>query len=105
MGTKSIASRILELNQMWIKAEKSVIANNIVRRLLENNPELLAASSVFNAKLDKLSEITGSNKQTVYAWINNGRKNVKVPFLKLCEIAVYLNVDIEDLMEDNNEND
>ena len=43
-------------------------------------------------------DISGAKKHTVYAWVNRSRENVKVPFLKLCEIAKALDVDVDILL-------
>ena len=52
-----------------------------------------------SVKVEKISEITGSKPDTVFAWFNRGRPNVKVPFLKLCKIADYLGSDVAEFFK------
>lgn len=72
---------ILMLNELWGNTDSDTITNNVMQ-LLENN-----GCKSFKERWQKLSEITGSNKYAVHAWLNHGRSNVKIPFLKLCTIA------------------
>lgn len=85
------ASRILELQQKWNVADKDTITDNIEKYLIRKYP----ACRNLEIKLEKLMEITGSKKETVYAWVNRGRQDVKIPFLKLCMVAEYLNVSMD----------
>lgn len=82
------AKDILMLNEMWKKAGSNTITDNIIRLLEENGLK------TFSEKLEKLIEITGSSKHAVYAWLNHGRTDVKIPFLKLCTIAEFYGIDI-----------
>lgn len=95
----NIAAKILEYNALWDGADKSVIADNVEKYLYIKYPD---CAEIYETKMKKLEEITGSKEHTVYAWLNRSRKDVKVPFLKLCQIAVALNVDLADLLKDNN---
>lgn len=92
----NIAAQMLTYNNLWEKTDKSVIANNVEKYLYRKHPE---CSGAFEIKMNKLEEITGSKRQTVYAWLNRSRERVKVPFLKLCVIAIALDVDIADLLK------
>lgn len=47
--------------------------------------------------LNELKEITGVSKHTAVAWLNMGR-DTKISFLRILEIASYLEVDIEKLL-------
>ena len=93
---EKIAAQILIYNDLWDKTDKSVIADNVEKYLFLKYPE---CSGVFDTKMNKLEEITGSKRQTIYAWLNRSRDRVKVPLMKLCTIANSLDVDIADLLK------
>lgn len=100
MGYKNIATEILEINELWEKTDKITIADNVEEFLFMKHPE---CAEKWNTKIYVLSEITGAKTDTVYAWLNHSRERVKVPFLKLCQIASVLDVDIKQMfvkMED-----
>ena len=96
---KSLAARILSANKQWEQTSKATIAENVEQYLYAKFPE---CKTSYKAKMEKLQEISGSQKNTVYAWVNRSREDVKVPFLKLCKIAKALDVDIEDMLKGNN---
>lgn len=87
------AKMILDLNHRWNETDSNSISDN-VEQLLEEK-----SCDTFASKLEKLVEITGSSEHAVYAWLNHGRKNVKIPFLKVCKIAMEYNVDVERFLE------
>lgn len=91
----NIAKQILKYNKIWEESDKELLAENIERYLFAAYPE---CSQSFDIKLKKLEDITGSKRETVYAWLNRSRKNVKVPFIKLCAIADALSIDISDML-------
>ena len=91
----NIAERIVEYHTLWNGLNKSVIAENIENYLYMKYPVCMKSSEI---KVKKLEEITGAKEHTVYAWLNRSRKDVKVPFLKLCMIAISLNVNLADLL-------
>ena len=86
---------ILELNKLWNEAGSNTIADN-VEEMLENN-----GKTSYKAKIETLGEITNSSKHAVYAWLNHGRTNVKIPFLKLCMIADAFNISVIQLLSKN----
>lgn len=90
---ENIATEILNINELWESADKITIAENVEYFLCEKFPECVT----YNVKMEKLEEITGSRRNTIYAWINRSRGNVKVPLLKLCKIASELDVDIREM--------
>lgn len=90
---KNTATEILNINELWETADKITIAENVEYFLCKKFPECKA----YKVKMEKLEEITGSQKDTIYAWINRSRGRVKVPLLKLCKIASTLNVDIKEM--------
>ena len=94
-----IAAQILIYNELWEKTDKSVIAGNVEKYLYLKYPE---CSGAFDTKMNKLEEITGSKRQTIYAWLNRSRGRVKVPLMKLCVIANALDVDITELLKSEN---
>ncbi|MCI5655013.1 MAG: hypothetical protein MR300_00965 [Ruminococcus sp.] len=87
---------ILMLNELWNNTDSNTITNNVIQ-LLENN-----GCQSFSERWQKLSEITGSTKHAVYAWLNHGRSNVKIPFLKLCIIAEVYGIEISKLLTGGN---
>ena len=88
-----LAENILDLNELWECTDKKTITNNI-RQLLKNQ-----GCQTFNEEWETLMEITGSSKYAVYAWLNCGRADVKIPFLKLCKIADEYNINVENLLK------
>lgn len=88
-----LAENILDLNELWECADKKVITQN-VRQLLKDR-----GCQTFKEEWETLMQITGSAKYAVYAWLNYGREDVKIPFLKLCRIAEYYNVETENLLK------
>ena len=96
---KTLAARILSANKLWEQTSKATIAENVEQYLYTKFPK---CKTSYKVKMEKLQEISGSQKNTVYAWVNRSREDVKVPFLKLCKIAKALDVDIEDMLKENN---
>ncbi len=86
------AKNILELNKLWNEADSNTIADNVEDVLVS------CGYDTFAGRMEKLVAITNSSKHAVYAWLNHGRTNVKIPFLKLCMIADALNIDITKLL-------
>lgn len=93
---EKIASLILKYNEQWEQTDKSVIADNVEKYICRKYP---ACADMFDYRWKKLVEISGAKEQTVYAWLNRSRKDVKIPFLKLCQIAVALDSDIAELLK------
>jgi hypothetical protein len=94
--SKKIASKILALERLWQETDSSVISGIIETEMLSRG------YMTPGARLNKLMEITDSKRHAVYAWLNRGRENVKIPFLKLCMIADKLNIDIEKVITGGN---
>ena len=90
-----ISALILEYNDLWDSTDKSVMADNVEKFIVKKFPE---CAQTFEARWKKLVEISGSKSQTVFAWLNRSRKDVKIPFFKLCKISVALDVDLDDLL-------
>lgn len=98
---KQFAAQILQFNAQWNETDKFTIADNIEKYLYEKFPE---CKDSYNVKMEKLIEITKSKKDTIYSWLNRGRENVKFPLLKLCMLAVALDVNVEKFLEVENDN-
>lgn len=91
------ARNYINLTELWEQADKSVVINNIERifgdsKTLKRNKD--------GTRINTLSEITFIDKNTVRAWMNQSRTNVKIPLLKLCMIAEALNIDVKVLLSD-----
>lgn len=83
---------ILILNALWVRTDSNTITDNVENLLISNG------CKTFSERWNKLTEITSSTKHAVYAWLNRGRTNVKIPFLKLCKIAEKYDVEINTLL-------
>lgn len=90
----NFAAQILELNRAWEETDKITIAENIETQLAAHDP----TCNNYTKRLETLIELTGSKKESVYAWLNRGRLNVKAPMLKVCAIAAALDIDVYDLL-------
>ena len=86
------AEKIIEIHEKWINTSSNVIADNL------NNILDKMGYNTWAKKMELLSRITDSSKHTTYAWLNHGRKNVKIPFLKVCMIAKELKIDINKIL-------
>ena len=83
------------LNEMWDKTDSGVITENVVKLLAEDG------YNTFTERWKRLMDITGSTKHAVYAWLNRGRTDIKIPFLKLCLIADTYNIEVSKLIGGN----
>lgn len=96
--SKQFAAQVLQFNSQWENTNQSVIADNVEKYLYAKYPE---CKESYNAKMDKLIDITKSKKDSIYSWLNRSRENVKVPLLKLCMLAVALDVNVGDFLKSN----
>ena len=99
MCRKPVAKEYIELTDAWNNTSKETMVNNVLNLLCERYPEC----NTFSGRNRKLEEITNSKKEAVYAWVNLSRSDVRIPLLKLCMIAVELNVDVMEFLKPNNE--
>lgn len=90
---ENIAKEVLKINDLWENTNKEIITENVGYFLCSKFP----GCQTYKQKIEKLEEITGSKEDTVYAWLNRSRTNVKIPLLKLCKIAADLDVNIEEM--------
>lgn len=95
----NLAAQVLDLNAAWESIDKISLAENIENYLAKKYPDC----TTYTKRLEKLIEITGSKKESVYAWINRGRSNVKAPMLKVCAIAAALDIDVYKLLRRSEE--
>lgn len=95
-NSQQFALQVLQLNSQWKNTSKSVIADNIEKYLYAEYPECRKS---YKMKMDKLMDITKCKKDSIYSWLNRSRENVKAPLLKLCILAVGLNVDVHNFFE------
>ena len=86
------AKNFLDYNDKWKQADSNAITDNVENVLKDNGFVSLAD------RIDKLCAITDSANHAVYAWLNHGRENVKIPLLKLCKIAEYFHVELDELI-------
>lgn len=98
---KNLAEEFIKYESMHRNTDKTVISSNVLKYVDKKYP---FCEGIQNRELDILAEITGENRQTVWAWANKSRQNVKVPFLKLCKICTLLDVDITEMLEPEGEN-
>lgn len=94
---KNLAQEVLSLLEKWSNTDKEIVIENIEVCLYAKYPECAAH---WQEKINKIAEITDSKPNTVYAWFNRGRWDVKVPLLKLCAIAIDLDIDIYKLLSE-----
>lgn len=94
--SKQFAAQVLQFNSQWENTNQSIIADNVEKYLYEKYPECKVS---YNVKMEKLIEITKCKKDAIYSWLNRSRENVKVPLLKLCILAVALDVNVGDFFE------
>ena len=84
--------RILELQKKYAETDKSVIAANVKRMIQAHYPDKNYS--------DVVSVLTETQKKdTVYAWFNLSRKDVKIPFLKLCMIVTSMDTTMEEMLK------
>lgn len=84
--------RILELQKKYAETDKTVIAANVKRMIQAYYPD-----KNYSEVVSKLTETP--KKDTVYAWFNLSRKDVKIPFLKLCMIVASMDTTMEEMLK------
>jgi hypothetical protein len=83
-----IAEEILRLEKQWNEMDSTALTENIKAILISRD------YAAYKDRINILMEITGSSKFAVGAWFNTSRNNVKIPFLKVCQIADFFNIDL-----------
>ena len=83
-----IATEILYLEKEWNEMDSMALTEN-VKALLHHQ-----GYTTYKERLNILMEITGLTKFAVAAWMNHSRTNVKIPFLKVCQIADHFQMDL-----------
>lgn len=92
---RTTARIFMDITELWDNTPKGIMIDNIER--------FLGYSTTFrghkdSTRLRQLEDITDSSTHTVNAWMNRSRENVKIPLLKLCKIAEYLGIAVEELL-------
>lgn len=83
---------ILEIEKKYAETSKDTIAVNVKRLIQSRYPD--------REYSDVVSELTNTpKKNTVYSWFNMSRKDVKIPFLKLCMIVAGLDTTVEEMLK------
>lgn len=95
----NVAAEIIKLFDEWDQIDKNTLADRVETVLYKKYPECEAS---WLNKIGHLSQMTGAKPDTVYAWFNRGRGNVKVPFLQLCRIALAMNLDVDTFLFSDN---
>ena len=88
------AREIVELESKWDKMDSVSLVDN-VRSIMHHG-----GCSKYNDYCQSMMDITDSSKHTVEAWMNNSRKNVKIPFLKVCKLLSHYDADIQKVLVD-----
>lgn len=91
-----LAALYIEGYDLQYNTGKCIVLDNL--ELYLGKSETLAAQRSSLRRLT-LESITGANRNTINAWMNRSRLNVKIPLVSLCKLAKYLDVDVLDLMK------
>lgn len=84
----TITEEIIRLEKQWNEMSSKALTENVKAILISRG------YTAYKERLNILMEITGSSKFAVGAWFNTSRNNVKIPFLKVCQIADFFNIDL-----------
>lgn len=96
MENMSVAKQYIELTRLFEEAEKGFVTDNIERLFgytqtyqgSRNNERVTAISIASETQ----------NVDTIRAWTNRSRGNVKIPLYKLCKIAESKQISVVDLL-------
>ena len=92
--SKTTAKEYIELTHLWENTDKGIVIDNLERLIgyvWQGNKNSLV--------VEKLMLMAEASNHTVRAWTNRSRLNVKIPLLKLCQIAEHLGVDVFELFK------
>lgn len=96
---KSVAKEYIDLTQLFETTTKDFVIDNLDRIFGYPQTYRKRRNKESVDKISLLAEITETEKiDTVRAWFNRSRDNVKIPLLKLCKIAEYANINVEDIL-------
>lgn len=93
----TVAKNYIDLTEKWENTDKLIVINNLER--VFGDADVLKRNKD-NTRREVLSKITSVDAQTIRAWMNKSRMNVKIPLLKLCMIAEALKMDVDVLLSD-----
>ena len=80
---------------MQYNTDKNIVLNNLEKYYGSTEEILLHHSNKRQARIMNICECA---QHSYYSWFNRSRKNVKIPLLALCKLAVEADVDVFDLM-------
>lgn len=96
---RSIAKIYIDLTQLFETTSKDFIIDNLERIFGYSQTYRKRRSRESVDRVSLLAEVTDTgNIETVRAWFNRSRDNVKIPLLKLCRVSEYAKVDIIDIL-------
>lgn len=94
---KTTANTILDLHTLWSETDKQTLNQNINKVVIREYPDHYENQTQIVRKVCEL--LPDTKESAVTAWFNKGREDVKIPFLKLCELASVLKVDVQILLD------
>lgn len=92
------AEIFIQASELQYNTDKNIVIDNL-ERFYGTSEEILAHHS--NERQVRVMKVCSCTQQTYYAWFNRSRKNVRIPLISLCQMAVDCNVDIFYLFEEH----
>ena len=105
MNRLGIAGEIIKYYDKWERLEKNDLVFWLKKYVSDAYPEcknLLehgTSRGSSTALIQRIMEMTGSKKDSVFSWLNMGRADVKIPFIKLCKLADALNIELDEFLK------
>lgn len=90
------ADIFIRASELQYNTDKDIVIDNL-EKYYGSSEEILAHHS--NERQKKVVDICDCKVWTYYAWFNRSRKNVRIPLISLCQLAVAADVDIFNLFE------
>ena len=90
------ADIFIRASDLQYNTDKEIVICNL-EKYYGSSEEILAHHS--NERQKKIMDICGCTVSVYYSWFNRSRKNVRIPLISLCQLAVAADVDIFDLFE------
>lgn len=92
------AEIFIRASELQYNTDKNIVIDNL-ERFYGTSEEILAHHS--NERQVRVMNVCCCAQQTYYAWFNRSRKNVRIPLISLCQMAVDCGVDIFYLFEEH----
>lgn len=97
MERTDLARKYLTITEKYDKTTKEIIINNFERIFgesgrLRNNKDMTRSRVIMSC--------TGCTLNTVQAWFNRGRKDLKITLEGICKIVEFLKLDVDCLIAD-----